>query len=146
MGIEPLTKKSKKSAIRTTKRIVPTIHTHLSIKNLQNKELINVPRKDEEKRRKSRHHAEDSEFLLGKQKEIQNGRIGNRGLNSSLALAAYIPIPSNRSCSGVLASLFEAGFILRCFQYLSLHAWLPGLPSQTTGRLVAWSHRSSRTK
>jgi len=30
-------------------------------------------------------------------------------------------------------SLFEVGFELRCFQLLSLGAWLPGLPYQITG-------------
>ncbi len=43
-------------------------------------------------------------------------------------------------------SLFEAGFELRCFQLLSLGAWLLGLPYQITDELEAPNLRSSRTK
>ena len=43
-------------------------------------------------------------------------------------------------------SLFEAGFVLRCFQYLSTMAQLLCLPCQTTDRPVATILRSSRTR
>ncbi len=41
---------------------------------------------------------------------------------------------------------FEARFVLRCFQVLSLAAWLPGtVPCRTTGTLEAAAQCSSRT-
>jgi hypothetical protein len=41
---------------------------------------------------------------------------------------------------------FEARFVLRCFQVLSLAAWLPGtVPCRTTGTLEAPAQCSSRT-
>ena len=45
----------------------------------------------------------------------------------------------------ILVSLFKAGFVLRCFQHLSLRAWLLGIPCQITDRLEAPKASSSRT-
>ena len=41
------------------------------------------------------------------------------------ALGAYTPVLSNLSSISVIIPRFEAGFELRCFQLLSLTAWLP---------------------
>jgi len=41
---------------------------------------------------------------------------------------------------------FRVGFPLRCFQRLSLIAWLPSVPCRTTGKPEATDPRSSRTE
>jgi len=51
--------------------------------------------------------------------------VSNRGLNTSANLGTYTPILSNLSFIGILfVPLFEVGFELRCFQLLSMIAWL----------------------
>ena len=70
------------------------------------------------------------------------------------SLGTYTASPSNPSFTGALhqnlrsgrMSIFGSGFGLRCFQPLSAGAWLPGMPCQTTGKLLAPAPRSSRTK
>ena len=42
-------------------------------------------------------------------------------------------------------SCLGTGFVLRCFQHLSLRAWLLGIPCQITDRLEAPKASSSRT-
>jgi hypothetical protein len=70
------------------------------------------------------------------------------------SLGTYTASPSNPSFTGALhqnfrsgrMSIFGSGFGLRCFQPLSAGAWLPGMPCQTTGKLLAPAPRSSRTE
>jgi len=69
------------------------------------------------------------------------------------SLGTYTASPSNPSFTGALhqnksgwMSIFGSGFGLRCIQPLSDGAWLPGMPCQTTGKLVAPAPRSSRTE
>ena len=60
-------------------------------------------------------------------------------------LGTYTTVLSNSSFMSILMSLFKAGFVLRCFQHLSLRAWLLGIPCQITDRLEAPKASSSRT-
>ena len=81
--------------------------------------------------------------------------ISTRGLNPSplTGLGAYTPGLSTPSSAGARADargtrrppLFGAGFGLRCFQPLSLRAWLPGTPCRTAGTPEARTGRSFRT-
>ena len=72
------------------------------------------------------------------------GLLGVAGWASRL----YTPTPSTRSSSlrPQTVPLFAGGFGLRCFQPLSLRAWLPGLPCRTTGTPEAPGARSFRTE
>ncbi len=66
-------------------------------------------------------------------------------LNPSLPWNLHITSikPLFLRCSKV--SLFKVRFVLRCFQHLSLRAWLLGIPCQITDRLEAPKASSSRT-
>lgn len=83
-----------------------------------------------------------------------DSRLSNRGLNASDSAPPYDPRPKSQigdtecnprhlhpgpislSFTGVMGSRFRAGFELRCFQLLSLTAWLP-----STARQDNWKTR-----
>ena len=80
--------------------------------------------------------------------------IGTRGLSGSPQRARRLhPGPINPVFYGSprrvrrpgWPPLFGAGFGLRCFQPLSLRAWLPGTPCRTAGTPEARTGRSFRT-
>ena len=77
---------------------------------------------------------------------LENRAVSNRGLKDSLPNLLHPDSIKLVIYKSSRVSLFEAGFTLRCFQNLSLRAWLPGLPCRTTRTLEARAARSFRTK
>ena len=79
---------------------------------------------------------------------LQLMTVSNCGLNASHQGTSHLHPSSIKlvfyECHKV--PRFGGGFGLRCFQPLSAAAWLPSLPGRTTGRLVATTPCSSRTK
>jgi len=72
--------------------------------------------------------------------------VGDCVLNASLPLRLHTSSIKRVFYSCSTTSLFEEGFILRCFQNLSRNAWLPGaIPFRITGKLAASKTSSSRT-
>lgn len=73
--------------------------------------------------------------------------ISDCGLNTSPKLRAYTPVLLNSSFMRVLTvPRLRTSFGLRCFQPLSITAWLLSLPYRTTDALEAAGPCSSRTK
>ena len=59
--------------------------------------------------------------------------VSKRLLNTSLPWCVHSASINRLFLPCPKVSLFKESFVLRCVQYLSLIAWLPGIPCQITG-------------